>query len=135
MQIAYSSPMCESLMDAHLVMIVPYFVIGTILLIIKKGGDIHKTMGRIYMILMLITAVITLFMPAKVGPQLFDHFGWIHSFSVLTIYTVPTAYLAIKRGDFESHKRKMIILYFGAIIIAGGFTFIPGRCLNEVIFN
>jgi hypothetical protein len=68
-KIPYSNPMYASLMYAHLITVVPCFVIGTILIIIKKGGNIHKVMGRIYIILMLITAVITLFMPAKVGPQ------------------------------------------------------------------
>jgi uncharacterized membrane protein len=52
----------------------------------------------------------------------------------LTIYTVPRAYLAIKNGDVKSHKRKMILLYFGAIVIAGGFTFFPGRYLYELFF-
>lgn len=86
------------------------------------------------MIFMLFTATVTLFMPARVGGKFLNHFGWIHLFSILTIYTVPTAYFAIKRGDVKSHKRKMILLYFGAIIIAGGFTFAPGRFLNELFF-
>ena len=86
------------------------------------------------MILMLVTAVITLFMPADVGPQLFNHFGWIHLFSFLTIYTVPTAYSAIKKGKVKVHQRKMILLYFGAIIIAGGFTLTPGRYLYGLFF-
>ena len=87
------------------------------------------------MILMMITAIITLFMPAEVGSRFLNHFGWIHSFSFLTIYTVPTAYWAIKKGNVKAHKRKMIILYFGAIIIAGGFTFTPGRYLYNLIFE
>lgn len=84
---------------------------------------------------MLFTAFLTLFMSAKVGPRLWNHFGWIHLFSILTIYIVPTAYLAIKRKDIKAHKRKMILLYFGAIIIAGGFTFFPGRYLHSVFFE
>jgi uncharacterized membrane protein len=87
------------------------------------------------MILMLFTAFVTLFMSAQVGPTLWNHFGWIHLFSFLTIYTVPTAYLAIKRKDVKVHKRKMILLYFGAIIIAGAFTFSPGRYLHSVFFE
>lgn len=122
-------------MFAHLATVVPCFILGTILLFIKKGTHIHKGMGRVYMVLMLITATITLFMPAMVGPQFLGHFGWIHSFSFLTIYTVPTAYMAIKRGDVKAHKRKMITLYFGAIIIAGGFTFFPGRYLHQLFFG
>lgn len=123
------------LMYLHLATVVPAFVIGTIVLILKKGTNFHKIFGRIYMILMMITALITLFMQAEVGPKILNHFGWIHSFSFLTIYTVPTAYLAIKKRDVKSHKRKMILLYFGAIIIAGGFTFVPGRYLHTLFFG
>ena len=123
------------LMHLHLVTVVPCFFIGGILLIIKKGTTIHKTLGRFYMILMLFTASVTLFMPAEVGPTIFNHFGFIHSFSFLTIYTVPTAYWAIKNGNIKAHKRKMILLYFGAIIIAGGFTFTPGRYLYTLFFG
>ncbi len=125
----------DLLMYFHLATVVPCFVIGTVLLLIKKGTGIHKNCGRIYMVLMLVTAVITLFMPAHVGPKILNHFGWIHSFSILTIYTVPTAYFAVKRGNIKTHKRKMVLLYFGAIILAGGFTFVPGRYLNELFFN
>ena len=96
------------LMNFHLATVVPCFFIGTLLLIIKKGTSIHKGLGRIYMVLMMVTAFITLLMPAQIGPKLLGHFGWIHSFSFLTIYTVPTAYLAIKKGNVKSHKRKMI---------------------------
>lgn len=123
-----------TLMYWHLATVVPCFIIGTILLLVKKGTKFHVVSGRVYMILMMITAAITLFMPAHVGPTILGHFGWIHSFSFLTLYTVPTAYMAIKRGDVKSHKYKMIALYFGAIIIAGGFTFVPGRYLYELFF-
>lgn len=123
------------LMYAHLATVVPCFFIGTILLIIKKGTPIHRSLGKIYMVLMLVTALITLFMQAHVGPRILNHFGWIHLFSFLTLYTVPKSYLALKRHDIKSHKRGMIILYFGAIIIAGGFTFVPGRFLYEFFFG
>ncbi|MEP1152246.1 MAG: DUF2306 domain-containing protein [Balneola sp.] len=122
------------LMHLHLITVVPCFFIGTLLLIIQKGTNVHKNLGRIYMCLMLVTAFITLFMQSQVGPRVLNHFGFIHSFSFLTIYTVPTAYLAIKKGNIQSHKRKMILLYFGAIIIAGGFTFTPGRYLHSIFF-
>lgn len=125
----------STLMYLHLVTVVPCFFIGAILIILKKGTSSHKFLGRIYMVLMLITACITLFMEADVGPKFLNHFGWIHSFSFLTIYVVPTAYLAIKKGNVKAHKRKMILLYVGAIIIAGGFTFTPGRYLFSVFFE
>jgi uncharacterized membrane protein len=123
-----------NLMYIHLATVVPCFVLGTVLLLIRKGTPLHKGLGKPYMILMLFTATVTLFMQAQVGPRLFNHFGWIHLFSFLTVYTVPTAYIAIRSGDVKRHRNKMITLYFGAIIIAGGFTFVPGRYLHDVFF-
>jgi uncharacterized membrane protein len=123
------------LMYIHLATVVPCFIIGTILLIIKKGTQFHKNFGKIYMILMMLTGIITLFMPAMVGPRFLNHFGYIHLFSFLTLYTIPTAYWAIRKGNIKTHKQKMITLYFGAILIAGGFTFFPGRYLHELFFR
>lgn len=124
----------DILMYAHLTTVVPCVFLGAYVLLAKKGTRVHRFLGKIYMVLMLITAFITLFMPALVGPQFLGHFGWIHLFSFLTIYTVPTAYTAIRKGNVRAHKRKMVLLYIGAILIAGGFTFAPGRYLNELFF-
>lgn len=124
-----------TLMYLHLATILPAFVLGTLSFILKKGTVTHKIIGRIYMILMFLTAIITLFMPSFIGPQLFNHFGWIHLFSFLTIYTVPTAYIAIKKGDVRRHKLKMIGLYVGAMLIAGAFTFVPGRYMHTLFFT
>ena len=122
-------------MYIHLATVVPCFFIGTMLLLMKRGTTIHKDLGKVYMVLMLVTAMVTIFMPAQVGPRVLNHFGWIHSFSFFTIYTVPTSYIAIKKGKIQTHKRKMILLYFGAIVLAGGFTLAPGRYLHEVFFG
>ena len=122
-------------MFIHLYTVVPAFVLGTLNLVLKKGTSLHKNLGKTYMVLMLFTAIVTLFMKAHVGPTFLNHFGYIHLFSVLTLYTIPTAYTAVKRGDIKTHKRKMIGLYFGALIIAGGFTFFPGRYLHSVFFG
>jgi uncharacterized membrane protein len=125
----------NTLLIIHLATVLPCFLIGTILMIIRKGTKIHIYSGRVYMLFMVITATVTLFMPAQVGPRFLDHFGLLHSFSLLTLYTVPTAYSAIKSGNVKVHKRKMILLYFGAIILAGGFTFYPGRYLHNLFFR
>jgi len=123
------------LMFAHLITVTPCLFIGAYLLIVQKGSSKHRLIGKIYLSLMFTTAVISLFLPAHVGGQFLNHFGWIHLFSLLTLYTVPTAIIAIKKGKVTSHKRKMILLYFGALIIAGAFTLAPGRYLHGVFFG
>ncbi|MCG8640975.1 MAG: DUF2306 domain-containing protein [Desulfobacterales bacterium] len=119
----------------HLGTVMPAFLIGTYLLFTEKGTGTHKKLGRIYMVLMLVTATITLFMKARVGPVFLNHFGYIHSLSMLTIYTVPFAYFAAKKGNSKKHKSGMIGLYAGGIIIAGSFALMPGRLLHGWIFG
>ena len=119
----------------HMATVLPAFVLGTWLLFNRKGTPHHRLLGKIYMLLMLTTGIITLLMPAFVGPKLLNHFGFIHLFSLLTIYSVPTAYLAARRHDVAAHRSSMIGLYIGGLIIAGAFAFGPGRLLNRWIFG
>jgi uncharacterized membrane protein len=85
----------------HLCIILPCAVFGTYLIFAKKGTQFHNTIGKVYMVLMGITGVLTLFIPAQVGQRIFNHFGLLHLLSLLTMYSVPKAWLAIKRGDVE----------------------------------
>jgi uncharacterized membrane protein len=119
----------------HLGTIIPAFLIGTYLLINRKGTSWHKLLGKIYMGLMLVTAMITLFMSAKVGPTLLGHFGFIHIFSLSVFYTVPAAFVAVRNGNIKSHRGNMLGLYIGGLLIAGSFAFMPGRLLYGWLFT
>lgn len=119
----------------HLATIIPAFLIGTYLLLNRKGTPLHKALGKIYMLLMLFTATVTLFMSAEVGPRLLDHFGFIHLLSVLVLFTIPTAYIAARNGNVTVHRGNMIGLYVGGLLIAGSFTLMPGRLLHGWMFD
>ncbi|MAM70599.1 MAG: hypothetical protein CMP91_05585 [Gammaproteobacteria bacterium] len=125
----------EHLAWLHLSTIVPAFLIGTYLLIKRKGSPRHKMLGKFYMSLMLTTGIITLFMPAYIGPQLLNHFGYLHLFSLLVLVSVPMSYLAIRRGDVLAHRNSMIGLYVGGILVAGSIAFLPGRMLTQLLFG
>jgi uncharacterized membrane protein len=120
---------------AHLATVLPAFAIGTYMMIVRKGNALHRAFGKTFMVLMLVTAAITLLMPAAAGPTLLGHFGFIHLFSVLTVVSVPRAYFAARRHDVRTHKYNMIGLYVGGLIIAGGFAFMPGRLLHTWLFT
>ena len=119
----------------HLGSLVPAFVIGTYLLLNRKGTPVHRFLGKIYMGLMLFTAFVTLFMEAVVGPKFLNHFGFLHLLSLFVLYTVPTAYRAIRVGNIKLHKRKMVGLYVGALLVAGAFTLSPGRLIHSWLFG
>ena len=94
----------------------------------------HKRLGRAYVALILFTAMVSLPMPAEVGPRLLDHFGFIHLFSVLVLVSVPAAVYSIRRGNVAAHRSHMVGVYVGGILIAGGFAFSPGRLLHGWLF-
>ena len=119
----------------HLATVLPACFIGAFQLLGRKGTSIHKWFGKIYMLLMLGTGVITLTMPAKVGPQVFHHFGVIHIFSLMALLSVPFAYIAVRRGYIRAHRFAMLSLYIGGILIAGAFAFSPGRMLHKWLFG
>ncbi len=87
------------------------------------------------MSLMVLTAAITLFIPAYVGPQLLNHFGIIHVLSVVVFISVFNALNAARKGDIKSHKRNMVGLYVGGILVAGLFTLSPGRLIHGWLFG
>ncbi|HET9587863.1 MAG TPA: DUF2306 domain-containing protein [Anaerolineales bacterium] len=119
----------------HLATVLPAFAIGAFQLLRRKGTPSHKLLGRVYMVLMLATGLITLAMPAQVGPQFLGHFGFIHIFSLLALINVPAAYFAARRGVIKLHRANMISLYVGGVLIAGAFAFSPGRMLHEWLFG
>jgi uncharacterized membrane protein len=118
----------------HLATVIPAFLIGAILLMGSKGTAKHKLLGKVYMAFMLLTALITMFMPAHVGPVVMDHFGFIHLFSVLVLYAVPAAFIAARKGNVKIHIYHMVGVYVGGILIAGAFAFSPGRLLHTWVF-
>ena len=91
----------EQLAYFHLATVLPAFLIGTFLLARRKGTPLHKALGRIYLVLMIATGLTTLCMPAQVGARFVGHFGFIHLFSVLTLYSAPAAYIAVRRGNIK----------------------------------
>lgn len=79
--------------------------------------------------LMFLTATVTLFMPAQVGPTVFNHFGYLHLLSFLVLRTVPAAYIAARQGNIKAHRRHMVGMYIGSLLLAGSFSLMPGRLM------
>ena len=113
----------------HLASVTAAFLIGSYLMLVRKGTPVHRALGKTYMLLMLGTAIVALLMPAA-HPYLFDHFGLLP-----VAYYVPTAYAAVRRCDIRRHRNSMIGLYIGALVIAGLFAFTPGRLLHRCFFE
>jgi len=127
--------MLTPIMSAHLFTVLPAALLGTYLILRPKGTPSHRLLGKVYMILMLTTAALSLLIPAAVGPQLVGHLGLIHILSFVVLFSVPRAYFAARNHNLVQHKIAMIGVYVGGILVAGGFTLAPGRYLNQLLLG
>jgi uncharacterized membrane protein len=55
--------------------------------------------------------------------------------SIFTLVTLPLAVWAAHRHAVERHRRAMTGLFFGALVIAGIFTLVPGRIMHAVVLG
>jgi uncharacterized membrane protein len=121
------------LMQWHLATVLPATILGAWLLLGKKGDTRHRTLGKLYLGLMLVTALSTIGMPAYVGPPL--QLGPVRLFVPRTLHGVWSALATVRRGDIQGHKRAMVGLYVGALLIAGALSFAPGRLMHRMFFG
>lgn len=120
-----------TIIQVHLTAALTALAIGVALMARVKGTGLHKTLGWIWVIAMGITAVSSLFIKV-INP---GHFSFIHLLSGWTIVGLPGAVYAIKRGKVSTHRRAMTGMFVGGLLIAGLFTFIPGRLMWTVFFG
>lgn len=125
----------EHIAYLHLATVVPAFVLGLFLLGGRKGSPRHRAAGRVYLVCIAATCVLTLLMPARVGPQVLGHFGFLHALSLFTLYAVHTAWQAARRHDVRTHQRFMLGTYCFGVLVAGGFALAPGRMLHAMLFG
>jgi uncharacterized membrane protein len=56
----------------------------------------------------------------------------IHLLAIFTLVTLPLAVLHARRHRVPDHRRAMISIFVGGLLIAGAFTFLPGRIMHAV---
>ena len=108
------------------------FVVGVIQFVGAKGTTAHRILGWSWVSAMLIVAVSSFWIHTI---RQFGEFSWIHGLSIGTLAMLPLGVMFARRHNISAHKKTMISIFAGALIIAGLFTLLPGRIMNEVVFS
>ena len=116
----------------HAIMAIVAVILGGIQLSMKKGGSIHKLLGRIWVGLMLIVAISSFFIHEI---KLWGAYSPIHLLSLWTIFILGVGIYYARVGNVKRHKQTMITLYFFALIVAGFFTLMPGRIMHQILIT
>lgn len=114
----------------HLTTAVPAVPLGVWLLWRPAKGDAaHRIGGRVWALLMLVTAIDSFWIRTLTGT-----IGPIHIFSVLTLVQLPRAVWFARTGQVDRHLKAMRGVFFG-LIAAGVFAMAPGRTLWRLLFG
>jgi uncharacterized membrane protein len=108
------------------------FALGVVQLTAPKGTLPHRALGWIWVALMLIVSITAFFIHQL---RLWGEWSPIHLLAIYTLIMLPIAVLAAHRHDVRRHRRVMIGIFVGALVIAGLFTFVPGRIMHAVAFG
>lgn len=120
----------------HVATVTPAFAIGTWQIFLsRKGQPLHRAIGYVYLALMTVTATSALFIHALMPNGPFGGFSPIHLFVLLTLLGVFGALHGAYTHNIAQHKRSMVAVYIGGILIAGTLAFVPGRIMHAVVFG
>ena len=108
------------------------FVLGLVQFAAAKGTLPHRTLGWIWVALMAAVAASSFWIHQirMVGP-----FSPIHLLSIFTLIMLPLAVWRAHIHRVADHRRIMIMLFTGALVLAGLFTLVPGRIMHRVFFG
>ncbi|HSF11443.1 MAG TPA: DUF2306 domain-containing protein [Erythrobacter sp.] len=114
----------------HVAAVLPTIPLGGWLLLAKKGTALHKQLGKVWLVLMLITATSAIFIQSS------GSFSWIHLFVPMTFHAAWKVMATARRGDIQAHKRHLVFTYLTALMLPGLAAFmIPGRMMNVMLLG
>ena len=108
------------------------FVLGIVQFAAPKGTLPHRTVGWIWVALMAVVAASSFWIHQirLVGP-----FSPIHLLSIFTLLLLPLAVWRARTHRVVAHRLMMILIFSGALVVAGLFTLLPGRIMHQVVFG
>jgi uncharacterized membrane protein len=108
------------------------FALGVVQLAVPKGTLPHRTVGWVWVALMAAVAISSFWIHEL---KLLGPWSPIHLLSIFTLVVLPLAVRRARHHDVAGHRRIMIFTFTGALVVAGLFTFVPGRIMHAVVFG
>jgi uncharacterized membrane protein len=108
------------------------FALGAVQLAAPKGTLPHRTVGWIWVALMVIVSATSFWIHEL---RLWGPWSPIHLLAIFTLAMLPLAVLHAHRHRVVRHRNAMIAIFTGALVVAGLFTFMPGRIMHAVLFG
>lgn len=107
-------------------------VLGIVQFAAPKGTLPHRTVGWIWVVLMATVAASSFWIHEI---RLLGPWSPIHLLSIMVLVLLPIAVVSAHRHRVSRHRKIMIGVFSGGLVVAGLFTFLPGRIMHAVMFG
>jgi uncharacterized membrane protein len=124
--VIYSLQQAPAHILMHLAVAVAALVIGAVVLFWRKGTSLHKLLGRLWVTLMLASAISSFFIQAR------GRFSLIHALSILVLIAAPLGLYLARTKRIRAHRITMIAMY-ASLCITGLLTLLPYRMLGQMV--
>jgi uncharacterized membrane protein len=122
-------PTFTPLILAHTIAAFAAVGLGAAMFAARKGTLTHRLAGRSWVALMLAVALSSFWI------QRSGQFSWIHGLSVIVILMLGAAVVFARSGRIRGHRRMVIGLYAGGLLLTGFFTLLPHRLLGRLVWS
>lgn len=109
-------------------------LIGSVVMLRRKGTVSHKALGWSWVALMAVTAISSAFIRDYRMPNIAGYTP-IHFFTAWVALALPFGIIRIRRGNVAGHRQIMRGMFIGACVIAGLFTLLPGRFMGDLLWK
>jgi uncharacterized membrane protein len=120
------------IIQAHAFFALAALALGAAQLAAPKGTLPHRSVGWIWVTLMMLVAGTSLFIHTI---RLWGPWSPIHLLSLFTLAIVPLGLMRARRHDVGRHRAIMMWTCGLALVAAGLFTLAPGRIMHAVVFG
>jgi uncharacterized membrane protein len=108
------------------------FLLGLVQFAAPKGTLPHRAVGWIWVTLMALIAVSAFFIHEL---RLWGPWSPIHLLAIVALVTLPLGVWHARNQRVPRHRTVMVSLFLGALVVAGLFTFVPGRLMHKALFG
>jgi uncharacterized membrane protein len=133
----------QALLDAswaiqlHVYTLVLAFVAGTAQLFgTRRGSPVHVILGRCFLVLMLVSALVTLLIHVRNPRNPLFGLSLLHLYVPLVVGLCTLAWLGAIRHRLRLHRFAVISLYFGSLVFTGYVQiFLVNGITHQIFFG
>ena len=119
----------------HLLFAILAFGLGGLQLVSTKGTRTHRWLGYLWVLAMVVICVTSFSIKEVMPIGMFGGYSPIHLLSIFVLVQLARGIYFAKKRDIKRHRQCMLYTYIGGLLIAGIFTFMPGRLLFKVVIE